>query len=481
MSGEIKHCEVPYFRGAVIAVLNGTENMLLHNHVGDDGYRYSYPKIQYKILDGRAALVCIEDGIDTVAPNIMSLIRSYQIGNRELAMTIQGIEPEEIDMDMCEPIKYKVTRWLPLNTENYTAYKSTESLRERIILLERILKGNILSMAKGIDMHIDHDVTVDITELSQPYTTWHKQMKLMAFDISFTTNIALPNHIGLGKNASLGCGVVERIGTPKITKTVEENKKAVENGESKSKERQSIFMLGGQDLEMKTIKNILINHGCIVYDEALAWDNALLSRYKAVIEDHPGCEFYGIELQSDIEEPEHYTLIDHHNDHRKEPASIEQIADLLGCKLSRFHMLVAANDKGYIPGMEAIDATKEEIWHIRQLDRIAQGVTEEEEITAEAEVEHAIDYGRLKVVKTTLKHFSPIVDRMYPYDRLLICSDSELTYYGAGIDKLRDKLKPFCKDLYCGGCGNDGYLGIPKSTPDVFEKIKQKIIELTRC
>ena len=210
MSGERKHCEVPYFRGAVIAALNGAENMLLHNHVGDDGYRYAYPKIQYKIIDERAALVCVEEGIDAVVPNIMRLIRSFQIGNRELPMTIQGIESEEMDMDICEPTEYKITRWLPLNGENYATYKSTESLRERIILLERILKGNILSMAKGIDMHIDHDVTVDITELSQPYTTWHKQMKLMAFDISFTTNIALPNHIGLGKNASLGCGVVER-------------------------------------------------------------------------------------------------------------------------------------------------------------------------------------------------------------------------------------------------------------------------------
>ncbi|MDO5760613.1 MAG: CRISPR-associated endonuclease Cas6 [Bacteroidota bacterium] len=36
----------------------------------------------------------------------------------------------------------------------------------------------------------------------------NKNIKLMAFDLEFTSNLSLPNFIGVGKNASIGYGIV---------------------------------------------------------------------------------------------------------------------------------------------------------------------------------------------------------------------------------------------------------------------------------
>lgn len=49
---ELRPFEIEMFRGAVLDKLQETASVLFHNHVGD-GFRYSYPLIQYKCLGGR--------------------------------------------------------------------------------------------------------------------------------------------------------------------------------------------------------------------------------------------------------------------------------------------------------------------------------------------------------------------------------------------------------------------------------------------
>lgn len=138
-----------------------------------------------------------------------------------------------------------------------------------------------------------------------------------------------------------------------------------------------VFLLGGRDLEMITIKRMLIDSGFeepeSIADLNLQW-GAKLSAYQNRFNDE--LTFVGIELSQDIVPPPHYINIDHHNENANKPSSIEQIAKLLGIELTREQQLIAANDKGFIPAMEALGATREEIVDIRRRDREAQGVTE---------------------------------------------------------------------------------------------------------
>lgn len=39
----------------------------------------------------------------------------------------------------------------------------------------------------------------------------HKDIRFMAFDLTFTANIILPDYIGIGKNASMDCGILSQV------------------------------------------------------------------------------------------------------------------------------------------------------------------------------------------------------------------------------------------------------------------------------
>ena len=77
-------------------------------------------------------------------------------------------------------------------------------------LLEKILKGNILSFLKGLGIFLENELVCNITNISRVYVEKYKGVGMTAFDIAFSTNLSLPDKIGLGKNAALGFGVVRQ-------------------------------------------------------------------------------------------------------------------------------------------------------------------------------------------------------------------------------------------------------------------------------
>lgn len=63
-ANEITSQEIQLFRGAVIASLN-EKDILFHNHT-EDGVVYRYPRIQYKRIHKKAAIVCLKEGIKSI-------------------------------------------------------------------------------------------------------------------------------------------------------------------------------------------------------------------------------------------------------------------------------------------------------------------------------------------------------------------------------------------------------------------------------
>lgn len=242
-----------------------------------------------------------------------------------------------------------------------------------------------------------------------------------------------------------------------------------------------IFLLGGHDLEMLEIRRMLETRCVRFEDKGLDWNNARLSSYANIISSLPDADYYGVELQEDFPPPKNYTRIDHHNDFGNRPAAILQVAGLLGIVPDRHLQLVAANDAGYIPAMQALGATEAEILNIRRLDRAAQGVTEEDERLAEQSIsENLTSFGSLLIVRSLTQHFSTICDRLFPYIQLLIYTDEEWTYYGKGKAELVKLLSSEIsrKRVYHGG-GDNGFIGAargafsPQQINGFIETIRQ--------
>lgn len=245
-----------------------------------------------------------------------------------------------------------------------------------------------------------------------------------------------------------------------------------------------IFFLGGHDAEMLEIKNILSRENYSLFDYNLRWNNANVSVYSSEIANLNENDIpVFIELKSDSPLPKNSIIIDHHLEREKEPSSIEQIAELLGIELNRWQKLIAANDKGYIPAMQQICATKDEIDKVRMFDRKSQDVSEEDERLAEESIKKNItEENGIIVIKSLTNKFSPIADRMFGMtNNLLVYNDEALTYYGERKVQIVKDFEQLIKEekAYYGG-GEQGFFGLAKGkvTKEEIEETKKVILEM---
>jgi hypothetical protein len=208
-ANELSTNDITKFRGAVIASLK-EKNILYHNHI-EDRFRYAYPLIQYKRIHQKAAIVCIGDGVKAIHELFASDNFLFKIGEKETEMKMDNVKVYDNEISIFDTIQYyRIRNWLPLNSENYAKFQNADSLVERIQILERILAGNMLSFLKGIDIHLEEQMELHITSILDQRPAIYKRVKLMSFDIEFKTNLYLPQYIGIGKNASIGCGVLTK-------------------------------------------------------------------------------------------------------------------------------------------------------------------------------------------------------------------------------------------------------------------------------
>lgn len=213
---EINSKEIPLFRGAVLKSLGDKANVLYHNHTGESSFRYSYPLIQYKRLGGKAAIVCIEEGADVIGQFLSEGMSSFILGERIVECAIMKVVPAKITVQLWKTsFSYSIKRWLPLNERNYHLYQLTDNDEGKKVILQKVLKGNLLSMLKGLHIFVEEKVTAKIVSINRSYIIYNKGIALMSFDITFESNLSIPNNIGIGKNASIGYGVVHQEKTDK--------------------------------------------------------------------------------------------------------------------------------------------------------------------------------------------------------------------------------------------------------------------------
>lgn len=207
---ELSYHEIPLFRGAVLRSLGKDANVLFHNHIGKDAYRYEYPKVQYKSIHGKAAILCLQEATQSLADILSSIDTHLMIGKRHANILLDSVETQETLVGIGNEVhSYKLTHWLPLNSKNYQLFLDAEDMISRTTLLNHILTANILSFLKGIGVFLEETVKASISNIYLQETIKYKGIGLTAFDVEFQTNVSLPIHVGLGKNASVGFGIIE--------------------------------------------------------------------------------------------------------------------------------------------------------------------------------------------------------------------------------------------------------------------------------
>lgn len=202
--------KIPAFRGAVVSKV-GQENILFHNHL-EEKFLYGYPLIQYKTIRGRPAIVCVNRGTEEIVKFFEKMNWDLTIHGERIKTDLRHVSFDYFRCGLSDArVRYKIFNWFALNEANYSKFAGLKRETERIDFLQRILIGNMLSFAKGIEWHVGGEIRVEIPSLPKQRLLSFKRYKMAGFDLEFSSNMILPNFIGLGKSVSRGFGMIRRI------------------------------------------------------------------------------------------------------------------------------------------------------------------------------------------------------------------------------------------------------------------------------
>ncbi len=257
-----------------------------------------------------------------------------------------------------------------------------------------------------------------------------------------------------------------------------------------------VFFLGGNDAEMQTIRIRLSDSDYTIIDKSLWW-GAKATEYTHEIQSalNHGKMPVLIELSEewlpkdilDALASGSIKSVDHHNSRSAEPASILQVLALIGKTPTRVENLIAANDSGYIAGMQSLAATQEEIYQIRALERRLQWITLEMESEAELAIwtmERHPELNDLIVIRMKHSKTTTITDRLYGTQSrehiLIISQDGEVNYYGDGAicASLKQEFQGWGGWVGFAQIGKNGFWGGYPNQIEVEKFIKDSIRHL---
>src|SRR5699024_10852813 len=185
------------------------ENILFNHPLNDQQYLFRYPLVQYKSIQKKAGILCLGYGVDEIHKLFNKSSWEILLKGKTVNLEIDKLNLNSFTLNVWnKTYSYALNKWLALSSKNYQKYKQLDSKIDRIEMLEKILTGNILSFAKGVDWHIEKQIKVRIHNIKKTKNIKYKNTHLLALDIDFSTNVFLPNFIGLGKGASHGMGMV---------------------------------------------------------------------------------------------------------------------------------------------------------------------------------------------------------------------------------------------------------------------------------
>ena len=206
--------DMNYNDGAKLRGFFGTKFIdvdYFHNH-SKEGIIYRYPLIQYKVIDKKPTIVLLKKACDIAYR--YNAVDKIIIGEDELISEDILVEIKKACFGVSKEIKkYKfVTPWIGLNQNNIGKYRKLAGSDEKLEFLENIVKGNILSLSKGMEYRVNERIDVKINRESiEEKKVYFKKKKLMAYQFEFHTNFVIPDDIGIGKACSRGFGSIKQI------------------------------------------------------------------------------------------------------------------------------------------------------------------------------------------------------------------------------------------------------------------------------
>jgi hypothetical protein len=157
--------QIPQWRGA-FNEMAGWEHDHFHNHRGDDGYHYRYPRIQYRVRRGKAALFAVNEGVEALQQVLASSSWELNWQGEKVKLMVEDLRMNEHEIRLLsQPRTYKIFRYVALNEENYEKWRKADGYQERGHILETCLRNHLLSCLWGLGWEGEEEIRVRLQEI----------------------------------------------------------------------------------------------------------------------------------------------------------------------------------------------------------------------------------------------------------------------------------------------------------------------------
>lgn len=183
---------------------------LLHNHFQDGSVRYKYPLVQYKVINETPVLVGLDEGA-MLLTELFLKIKELKIDDRIYPLFQKNLDHGQVEVGLATTFHtYRFENlWMALNQDNYRRYRSLEDGNEKHTMLSTLLRNNLLSFFKGVNIWLDGPLSASGIFMAQ--STQFKDQPMLAFAGEFSVNAMLPPLVGIGKAVSRGFGTIARL------------------------------------------------------------------------------------------------------------------------------------------------------------------------------------------------------------------------------------------------------------------------------
>jgi hypothetical protein len=197
----------------VVETLKGLEALsdvthdIFHNHT-PVGTMHRPAFVQYRCSNGKAILWGMNEGADALARWISVAPDTISVGGRTFSLNPVGMQRTRTELKIDTNWHYfRLHDYLALNTDNYQLWLAEHGLVARTLILERALTSHVLAFCQDVGWWLNAPLKAELVEVhSYKKVNYHKT-DLIAFEITYRCNIAMPEGIALGKATSHGFGV----------------------------------------------------------------------------------------------------------------------------------------------------------------------------------------------------------------------------------------------------------------------------------
>jgi hypothetical protein len=205
VEGELGLPHARWLRGAIGGHMKRPE---FHHHAGK-AFVYQHPLIRYVVCERQAMVLGLAEGAFLLR-NLPAL-ETLRLGPQCFRVLDCTTQADRLELGPCpEPVIYRFqSPYLALNQENHAAWQRSDPFTRRH-LLERVVVGNLLSLAKAVGLHVSVRLHAEVDLVPDGWHDLKPGVRLLGFRGALQVNFLVPDDWGIGKSSARGFGTLTR-------------------------------------------------------------------------------------------------------------------------------------------------------------------------------------------------------------------------------------------------------------------------------